>query len=92
MAGMTAELRRLGQDVVETEDTLVITPRPLAAAEIATYRDHRFAMSFGVLGCRDLRGDGQPWLTVRDPACCAKTFPNFFDVLAGLRTASHPSS
>ncbi len=92
VAGMAKELQRLGQEVVETEDTLVITPRPLRAAEIETYRDHRFAMSFGVLGCRDLRSDGQPWLTVRDPACCAKTFPNFFDVLAGLRAASHPSS
>jgi 3-phosphoshikimate 1-carboxyvinyltransferase len=91
VAGMAKELLRLGQDVVETEDTLVITPRPLRAAEIETYRDHRFAMSFGVLGCRDLRGDGQPWITVRDPACCAKTFPHFFDVLANLRARSHPS-
>lgn len=92
VAGMAAELRRLGQEVAETEDTLVITPRPPRPAEIGTYRDHRFAMSFGVLGCRDLRGDGQPWLTVRDPGCCAKTFPDFFDVLAGLRAQSHPAS
>lgn len=89
VAGMTAELRRLGQDVVETEDTLTITPRPLVTAEIETYHDHRFAMSFGVLGCHDLHGDGQPWITVRNPACCAKTFPNFFDVLAQLREHSH---
>jgi 3-phosphoshikimate 1-carboxyvinyltransferase len=91
VAGMAAELKRLGQEVVETEDTLVITPRPLRAAELETYRDHRFAMSFGVLGCRNLRGDGQPWITVRDPGCCAKTFPNFFEVLAGLRASSHPA-
>lgn len=90
VAGMAAELRRLGQEVVETEDTLVITPRPLQPAAIETYRDHRFAMSFGVLGSRDLRGDGSAWLTVRDPGCCAKTFPNFFDVLGGLRASSHP--
>jgi len=88
VAGMAAELRRLGQEVVETEDTLVITPRPLHAAEIETYRDHRFAMSFGILGCHDLRGNGSPWLTVRAPGCCAKTFPNFFDVLASLRASS----
>ena len=87
---MTAELRRLGQEVVETEDTLVITPRPLRAAQIETYHDHRFAMSFGVLGCRDLRGDAASWITIRNPACCAKTFPHFFDVLAGLRAHSHP--
>ena len=88
VAGMAAELRRLGQDIVETEDTLTITPRPLRAAEIETYHDHRFAMSFGGLGCHDLRGDGQPWITVNNPACCAKTFPNFFGVLDQLRTES----
>ncbi|HLP09738.1 MAG TPA: 3-phosphoshikimate 1-carboxyvinyltransferase [Opitutaceae bacterium] len=91
VAGMAAELKRLGQEVVETEDTLVITPRPLRAAVIETYRDHRFAMSFGVLGCRDVRGDTQPWITIHDPACCAKTFPHFFAVLAGLRAQSHPA-
>ena len=46
-------------------------------------------MSFGILGCHDLRRDGRPWLTVRDPACCGKTFPAFFDLLAGLHAASH---
>jgi len=42
-------------------------------------------MSFGILGCRDVRGDGRPWLTIRDPGCCAKTFPNFFELLGELR-------
>lgn len=90
VAGMARELRRLGQHVVETEDALEIHPRPLVPeVEIETYEDHRFAMSFAVLGCHDLRGDGRPWLTVRDPGCCAKTFPAFFDLLARLRGASH---
>lgn len=90
VAGMANELRRLGQGVVELEDTLEITPRPLprGGVEIETYRDHRFAMSFGCLGGSDLRGDGSPWLTVRDPKCCAKTFPEFFRVLDALRLAS----
>ena len=47
-----------------------------------------FAMSFGILGCHDLHGDGRPWLTVRDPACCAKTFPHFFGLLEDLRQNS----
>lgn len=86
VAGMAAELRRLGQDVVETEDSLTITPAPLKPDQIIqTYHDHRFAMSFGILGSFDLRGDGRPWLTIDNPGCCAKTFPNFFDVLAELR-------
>jgi 3-phosphoshikimate 1-carboxyvinyltransferase len=86
VAGMAAELRRLGQEVLETEDTLVITPRPLLPdVTVRTYHDHRFAMSFGILGCHDLRGDGRPWLTIENAACCAKTFPHFFDLLESLR-------
>lgn len=91
VAGMATELRRLGQHVVETEDSLTITPdldalRAARGAVIRTYHDHRFAMSFGILGSHDLHGDGRPWLTIDDPGCCAKTFPHFFDVLADLRT------
>ena len=89
VAGMARELRRLGQEVDETEDALEIHPRPLRAGEtVETHGDHRFAMSFGILGCHDLRGDGRPWLTVRDPACCAKTFPGFFGLLGELREKS----
>ena len=90
VAGAARELKKLGQHVVELEDSLEIHPRPLApGVEIETYHDHRFAMSFGILGCHDLRKNGQPWLTIRDPACCAKTFPAFFDLLASLRAGSH---
>jgi 3-phosphoshikimate 1-carboxyvinyltransferase len=89
VAGMARELVRLGQDVVETQDSLEIRPRPLQAGQtIETYGDHRFAMSFGILGCHDLNRDGRPWLTIRNPACCAKTFPNFFELLDGLRKNS----
>jgi 3-phosphoshikimate 1-carboxyvinyltransferase len=89
VAGMARELTRLGQRVIESEDALEIHPQPLRADEtIETYHDHRFAMSFGVLGCYDLSGNGQPWLTIRDPACCAKTFPDFFDLLETLRQKS----
>jgi 3-phosphoshikimate 1-carboxyvinyltransferase len=86
VSGMARELIKLGQEVVETDDSLTITPRPLkSGVEIETYGDHRFAMSFGILGCHDLHGDGRSWLSIKDPACCAKTFPNFFDVLNSLR-------
>jgi 3-phosphoshikimate 1-carboxyvinyltransferase len=90
VAGMARELIKLGQHVIETEDSLEIHPRPLkSGVEIETYHDHRFAMSFGILGCHDLDGCGIPWLSIRNPACCAKTFPNFFDVLGQLWTHSH---
>jgi 3-phosphoshikimate 1-carboxyvinyltransferase len=46
-------------------------------------------MSFGILGCHNLRGDGIPWLSIKNPGCCAKTFPDFFDVLGKLWTHTH---
>lgn len=91
VAGAARELKKLGQHVLETEDALEIHPRPLTPGiEIETYRDHRFAMSFAILGCHNLHGDGRPWLTIRDPACCAKTFPEFFAVLEQIWKNSHP--
>ena len=95
---MANELSRLGQFVKEEADALTIHPQldelyawALKARkddrmlEIETYEDHRFAMSFGILGCFDLLGDGKPWLAIRNPMCCGKTFPDFFQVLDKLR-------
>jgi 3-phosphoshikimate 1-carboxyvinyltransferase len=90
VAGAARELRRLGQEVAEEEGALTITPRPLTPdVVIETYDDHRFAMSFAILGCHDLHGNGRPWLRLRHPGCCAKTFPNFFEVLAQVWKNSH---
>ncbi|MGA3006876.1 MAG: 3-phosphoshikimate 1-carboxyvinyltransferase [Opitutaceae bacterium] len=98
VAGVVNELTKLGQDARydEKTDVLIITPnlaemRKRAAQgliEIETYDDHRFAMSFAVLGCHDLLKTGQPWLSLKNPACCAKTFPNFFEVLEAVRQNS----
>ncbi|HEU5079690.1 MAG TPA: 3-phosphoshikimate 1-carboxyvinyltransferase [Opitutaceae bacterium] len=89
VSGMARELTKLGQQVVETDDALEITPRPLRTGQtIETYHDHRFAMSFGILGSHDLLKNGQSWLSIANPACCAKTFPNFFELLESLRQRS----
>jgi 3-phosphoshikimate 1-carboxyvinyltransferase len=92
VSGMAPELRRLGQEVAETEDSLEIRPRPLReGVTVETHGDHRFAMSFAVLGCHDLRGTararGSP---SRDPACCAKTFPGFLICSTGPRKILAP--
>jgi 3-phosphoshikimate 1-carboxyvinyltransferase len=82
VAGVARELRKLGQHVVEEPGAIEIHPRPLVSGvEIETYGDHRFAMSFAILGCHDLHGNGAPWLSIRNPGCCAKTFPRFFETL-----------
>jgi len=89
VAGAAAELRKLGQEVIEDEDSIEIRPRVLRPGKtIETYGDHRFAMSFAILGCANIMGDGSPWLSIADPGCCAKTFPGFFDELARIRDAS----
>lgn len=76
LAAGAAELRKLGAAVVEHEDGLDITPpaRLTEGAAIDTYKDHRMAMAFSLAGR----------VTIRDPACVAKTYPRFFEVLAGL--------
>ena len=100
VSGMVKELRKLlGDENVDEHadgDGLTITPNLSAMKEraakglieIETYGDHRFAMSFAILGCHDLHGNGQPWLSIKDPACCAKTFPNFFELLETKRKES----
>ncbi len=73
------ELARLGVRVEEHEDGMTIHPvEKMRAAVIQTYNDHRMAMAFSLIG---LRFDG---VTIENPACVSKTFPNFFEVLKQL--------
>jgi 3-phosphoshikimate 1-carboxyvinyltransferase len=82
IAALAAELRKLGARVEELPDGLVIDPPPpqkLRGAAIATYDDHRMAMSFALAGLRI------PGVTIVDPGCVAKTYPGFWDDLGRLR-------
>ncbi len=74
IAALATELRKLGATVNELPDGLQITPPTdfESPAEIATYNDHRIAMAFTIAGLR------YPNLTIRNPECVAKTFPDFF--------------
>jgi 3-phosphoshikimate 1-carboxyvinyltransferase len=73
------ELARLGVKVDEHPDGMTIYPcQTFKPANIQTYNDHRMAMAFSLIG---LRFDG---VTIENPSCVSKTFPNFFEVLAGL--------
>ncbi len=79
IAAMAKELVKLGAAVEEGADYLSITPpanwRP---ATIDTYDDHRMAMSFSLAAL------GGVALRINDPDCVAKTFPDYFEVLAGI--------
>jgi 3-phosphoshikimate 1-carboxyvinyltransferase len=74
---LRTELAKCGANVVEEGDMLTVWPSPLHGAEIETYNDHRMAMCFAVLGLK------VPGIKIRNPACVKKTFPNFFQKLAG---------
>ena len=72
----------LGARVDEQPDGLVIdppAPERLQGARIATYNDHRMAMSFALAGVRI------PGVTILDPGCVAKTYPGFWTDLQRLR-------
>ena len=43
LAGLAREIDGLGGDVIETDDGLRITPKPLHGGRFATYADHRMA-------------------------------------------------
>jgi 3-phosphoshikimate 1-carboxyvinyltransferase len=74
LAAMAAELRKLGAKVEEGSDWLRVSPpkKFLERAEIATYDDHRMAMSLALASL-----GGVP-VRIDDPGCVAKTFPAFF--------------
>lgn len=79
LAAMATELRKLGAGVVEGDDFINITPpEQFRAASIDTYGDHRMAM------CFSLAALGGVAVTIRDPDCVAKTFPEYFDVFESI--------
>jgi 3-phosphoshikimate 1-carboxyvinyltransferase len=78
LAALARELGERGTEVIETEDGLRITPRPLTGGLFHTYADHRMVMAGALLG---LRATG---LVVVDPGTVAKTLPEFVELWQGL--------
>ncbi len=73
------ELRNLGAKVTVGEDALEIQGETiLQGGEVATYNDHRMAMSFALIGLR-IAG-----ILIREPDCVNKSFPEFWKHLAQL--------
>jgi 3-phosphoshikimate 1-carboxyvinyltransferase len=71
LAALARGITSLGGDVVESEDGLTITPRPLHGGTWAAYADHRMATAGAVLG---LAVDG---IEVDDLSATTKTLPDF---------------
>jgi 3-phosphoshikimate 1-carboxyvinyltransferase len=79
LAAMACELRKVGATVCEGKDFITITPpEKLLRAEIDTYDDHRIAMCFSLVALSDTP------VMINDPACTAKTFPDYFTRLSTI--------
>jgi 3-phosphoshikimate 1-carboxyvinyltransferase len=80
IAAMATELRKVGAVVEEGADFIKITPpaQLIPNAVIDTYDDHRMAMCFSLVSL-----GGVP-ITINDPKCVAKTFPNYFEEFAKI--------
>ena len=75
IAAMAKELRKVGAIVDAGDDYIQITPPKKwqsPAQGIDTYDDHRMAMCFSLTALGPLR------IRINDPACVAKTFPEYF--------------
>jgi len=75
---LARELSRLGARIEERPDGLTVYPGALLPAELATYDDHRMAMSLALAGLV------VPGVRILDPRCTGKTFPGFWRELATL--------
>ncbi|MDI6958536.1 MULTISPECIES: 3-phosphoshikimate 1-carboxyvinyltransferase [Pantoea] len=83
LTAMATELRKVGAEVEEGHDFIRVTPpAQLQHADIGTYNDHRMAMCFSLVALSDTP------VTILDPGCTAKTFPDYFQQLAKISHAS----
>jgi len=78
LSALAAELPKLGARVEERPDGITVTPPEggragLRGGRIATYDDHRMAMSFAVAGL------AIPGVVIESPGCVSKTYPRFFE-------------
>jgi 3-phosphoshikimate 1-carboxyvinyltransferase len=93
---VATELSRIlpGLGTEEGDDLLVAADPDLASklakrnsrVKIETYHDHRIAMSFALAGLRI------PGIVILDPACTGKTYPQYWEMLAGLGVALTPEA
>ena len=80
VAAVCIELARMGVQVIEHEDGMTIYPcDKIQPTTVKTYRDHRMAMAFALIGLRT------PGIQIDDPGCVSKTFPGYFEVLGAIR-------
>lgn len=79
LSAITVELRKMGAQISETEDTLEITPVPLRGALLESHCDHRIVMALSI-GALAAQGPSQ----VQGCEWVRKSYPGFFSDLEAL--------
>lgn len=74
LAALRAEINGLGGLVVETDDGLIIEPKPLHGGVFHTYADHRMATAASIIGLQI------PGIQVENIRTTSKTMPNFVEL------------
>ena len=82
LSAIATELTKMGIEVKEGEDFLVIQPGKVQPSQVETYEDHRMAMAFSLIG---LRAEG---IEILNPICCKKTFEEYFVLLDSITWSS----
>lgn len=79
IAAIVCELRKMGADIIEQDDGLIVKRSILHAAVVESYYDHRVAMSLAVaaMGVEDVT-------TIANTECVAKSYPNFTEHMGSL--------
>jgi 3-phosphoshikimate 1-carboxyvinyltransferase len=79
LSAVAQEWRKLGGSVDEFEDSLLIHGgEPFHGADVDPHDDHRLAMSLAVIGLK------VPGVSIQNPACVNKSFPQFWDLWEDL--------
>ena len=84
VSALATELSRIRPGLgVEDGDDLIVASDPNLAGQtrptrIETYADHRIAMSFALAGLK-IHG-----ITILDPDCVGKTYPDYWEALASI--------
>ena len=79
---MTTELKKLGAEVEELDDGMVIRGKEdLIGGKCSSWGDHRIAMALAVAGTR-----AKGTTVIEGGDCVSVSFPGFFDVMRKLRS------
>lgn len=81
LTAVTCELNKLGANIVEKEDGLIVTgvEKLNGGVEVWSHKDHRIAMTLAIASTKC-----EEPIVIRDYECIAKSYPSFFEDFKAL--------